>query len=154
MKFWVQTPEILLFLLISKYDEKWGINHIDPFPFRDHRTRLPNVLQTKALIRPFASRLSVTKAGDLSDTPGAERSTGGGSGDIMTLSPRLMLALFLNNDWTVQCKMVKMYTDMAKTFMNYIMAKSRLNLIKIWDPSIPVVFKKPYHYHIRLIWIY
>ena len=31
-----------------------------------------------------ASRLSVTKAGGISDTPGAERSTGGGNGDTVT----------------------------------------------------------------------
>ena len=36
-----------------------------------------------------------------------------------------------------------MHTDMAKTFMNYIMAKSWLIPIKIWDPNIPVVFKNP-----------
>ena len=39
--------------------------------------------------------------------------------------------------------MVKMHTDTAKTFMNYIMAKSQLILIKIRDLNIPVVFKNP-----------
>ena len=34
-----------------------------------------------------------------------------------------------------------MYTDMAKTFMNYIMAKSWLIPVKIQDPINPVVFK-------------
>ena len=37
--------------------------------------------------------------------------------------------------------MVKMYTDMAKTFMNYLTAKSWLILVKIQDLVNPVVLK-------------
>ena len=37
-----------------------------------------------------ASRVSITKAGGLSDAPGAERSLNGEDGDTVTLSPRLM----------------------------------------------------------------
>ena len=40
----------------------------------------------------IASRLSVTKAGSLSNTMGAERLTGKENSDTMTLSPRLMPA--------------------------------------------------------------
>ena len=38
------------------------------------------------------SQVSVTKAGGLSDTPGAESSPNGKDGDTMKLSPRLMPA--------------------------------------------------------------
>ena len=51
---------------------------------------LPDVrwcsLRHASTVRFNRVTLSVTKAGGLSDTPGAERSTGGGSGDTVTYS--------------------------------------------------------------------
>ena len=57
-----------------------------------HHNPSNRCLQTMSLV-PHAltvSRLRVTNASGLSDTPGAERSTGGGSGDTVTYIERII----------------------------------------------------------------
>ena len=83
------------------------------------------------------SRVSVTKAGGLSNAPGAERSPNGKM-EIPWHSPldscqRPRWHLLKQLEWMIQCKTVKVYIDMAKTF--------QITLYKIW--LIRLYFKIP-----------
>ena len=84
-----------------------------------------------------ASWMSIAKAGGLSDAPGAERSPNGKM-EILWHPPldscqHPRWHLLKQLEWMIQCKTVKVYIDMAKTF--------QITLYKIW--LIRLYFKIP-----------
>ena len=68
----------------TRYSVMWFMSRPQQLPFAKMALLVPRALTV--------SQVSVTKAGGLSDAPGAERSPYGKNGDTVTLSPRLMPA--------------------------------------------------------------